>query len=156
NIGRAGLCGGIAAAAVAIVSPFVPIALIYADVRHKFGFRRTLGDVTNFGADLATYLNGNASISHPLALWRFLPSVSKPVGSEGELFIGLAAMILAGAGAAMACRNWRDPSLTSARLYTFVLVAALVLSLGAEPAAWRQPLPIGGPYRWLFATLPGF
>jgi hypothetical protein len=153
---RAGLITRMAAAGAVIVAAFAPVALIYADVRRVFGFRRTLDDVTNFGADLGAYLNGNAAIRHPLALWRFLPSVSKPVGSEGELFIGLAATLLAAIGVAMAFRQWRDASLTSARVYSFVLLIGLILSLGAQPAAWRVPLPIGGLYRALFAVLPGF
>ena len=79
---RPRVLGGLAIAAGLIVAALAPIAVIYFRVRREFGFRRTLEDATNFGADLATYLHGNDGVRPPLTLWRHLPFVVKPQGPE--------------------------------------------------------------------------
>ena len=55
-------------------------------------------------------------------------------------------------------RSSRTPNetRTTIALYGAIAAAALILSMGAQPTAWGWPLPIGAPYRWLFAHLPGF
>ena len=45
---------------------------------------------------------------------------------------------------------------TTVALYAAIAASAIVLSMGAQPTVWGWPLPIGAPYRWLFALMPGF
>lgn len=150
------LAWGAAAAGATIGAVLLPIALVYVDVRQRFGLRRSVEDVTYFGADVAAYLHGNDAVTHPLTIWRHLPYVDKPMGSEGELFIGAFAIAAAAGAVVMAWWRWRAPDFRAARLYSVILAAAFVLSLGAQPAAWGVPLPIGSVYRALFNWFPGF
>ena len=48
----------------------------------------------------------------------------------------------------LCCAAW-------ARLYLFICVLALVLSLGPRPAAFGWQLPFPGPYAWMTAVVPG-
>ena len=153
---RPAVLAGLSGAAAVVAAALTPIAMQYFRVRRAYGFSRTLSDASFFGADLATYLHGNEGSRPPLVLWRVLPFATKPAGSEGELFMGAMAMLLATAGIVAAGRRWRDPALSNARVYVAVLVAAVVLSLGAAPAAWGVSLPIGDLYRALFQLVPGF
>ena len=153
---RLSVLAGLTGAAAVIAGALTPIAIEYFRVRRTYGFGRTLSDASFFGADLGTYLHGNDGTRPPLTLWRFLPFVVKPGGAEGELFLGAAALVLAAAAIVVSYRRWRDPALASARVYGVVLVAAVVLSLGAAPTAWGVSLPIGDLYRALFQLVPGF
>jgi hypothetical protein len=146
----------LAVAAALIVAPLVPIGVAYFDVRRFFGFRRTLQDAANFGADLAAYFHGNEAVRPPLTLWRHLPFVAKPAGPEGELFVGALALALAAVGIVAGYRRRRESMWSAARVYSVVLAAALLLSLGSQPTAWGVRLPIGGIYQTLFAVWPGF
>ncbi len=153
---RKRMAGDFVGSAAVILVVLLPIALVYVDARRTYGLRRTEEDVANFGADLGAYLHGTEAIHPPIALWRRLPYVAKPGGPEGEIFPGVAALALAG----LALWPRRSTSHLTRRdlvpLYAGVGLVALVLSLGTRPTAWGWPLPIGAPYRWLFAYLPGF
>ena len=153
---RSRLAGGLAIGAVMAVGAMMPIARAYFAVRRTYGFHRLLQDVTTFGADLGAYLHGNEGVHPPLAIWHHLPFVARPGGPEGELFPGAVALVLAAIATVFGCRRWHDSRLASVRVYTLVLLSALILSLGAKPTTWGVNVPIGGPYRAAFALLPGF
>ncbi|MCC7415672.1 MAG: hypothetical protein IT176_00915 [Acidobacteria bacterium] len=154
------LAGPLALAGAAIVAALAPIALVYLDVRQTYGLLRSELDVTTFGADLGAYLRGPGAASARLDLWRWLPSVARPLGPEGELFPGLAALALAAAGFWPSRARGHGPGDHRAsappRAYAAMAVAAALLSLGIRPAAWGVALPFGGIYMWLFEHLPGF
>jgi hypothetical protein len=140
-----------------ILVVFAPIALVYYDVRHTYGLQRTEDEVSTFGADLGAYLHGNEALRPPIRIWRALPHFDKPGGPEGEIFPGVAAIALA--FAAFLRRRTPDNSgrlRTAAALYGTIAVAAIVLSMGADPTVWGARLPVGGIYRALFAYVPGF
>ena len=90
---------------------------------------------------------------------------SLPIGRhELELFPGLLILLLAIAAVWLALRHkgsvpasFTPSTLLSvwARLYVFICVLALVLSLGPRPAAFGHQLPFPGPYAWMAAVLPG-
>jgi hypothetical protein len=149
---------GLLLSALCIVLTFTPIAVVYYGVRQAYGLERSEDDVSAFGADLGAYLHGNEALRPPIRIWRALPHFDKPTGPEGEIFPGMAAIALAG----LAFWPRRNPSAVSRRaqrvvaLYGTIGAAAIVLSLGADPAAWGKRLPIGGLYLWLFEHVPGF
>ena len=145
---------GLLVSAVCIAVVFAPIAAVYFDVRQTYGFQRTAAEVSTFGADLGAYLHGNEALRPPIRIWRALPHFDKPGGPEGEVFPGIAAIVLA--AAALWPRRRTGPLRTVVALYAAIGAAALVLSMGADPTVWGMPLPIGAAYRWLFAYVPGF
>jgi hypothetical protein len=155
--GRGRLAAGFLVSAVCIVAVFAPIAAVYFEVRQTYGFERTEGEVTTFGADLGTYLHGNEALRPPIRIWRVLPHFDKPGGPEGEVFPGLMALVLA--FAALWPRKRLETGAatrTIVALYAAIGASAVILSMGAQPTAWGSPVPIGAPYRWLFAYMPGF
>ena len=143
----------LAAGGLVVLAALTPIVLIYFDVRRAYGLRRSLDDVTNLGADLAAYFHDNEGLRAPIRLWTLLPHVDKPAGPEGELFPGSVALAFASVALWPLASRRAEPWV---RLYAIIGVAALLLSLGARPALWGRPLPVGLLYRWLFAYLPGF
>jgi hypothetical protein len=155
---RRRIATGLAASALCILVTFAPIALVYFDVRQTYGLERTEDEVSTFGADLGAYLHGNEALRPPIRIWRALPHYDKPGGPEGEVFPGIAAIVLALAAL------WPRPQTPASagelssvvRLYAVIGAAALVLSMGADPTVWGMRLPIGAAYRWLFAYVPGF
>jgi hypothetical protein len=156
--GRRRLATGFLVSAVCIVATFAPIASVYFEVRQRYGLQRSEDEVTNFGADLGAYLHGNEALHPPIRIWRALPHFDKPGGPEGEVFPGTMALALAFVALWPRRRTAPNPDRpgTTIALYAAIGAAAVVLSLGAEPAAWGRPLPIGAAYRWLFAHVPGF
>jgi hypothetical protein len=155
---RRRLAAGLLVSAICIGAAFAPIAAVYYDVRQTYGFQRTESEVTSFGADLGAYLHGNEALRPPIRIWRALPHVDKPAGPEGEVFPGAMALALAGAALWSRLRSaphGQGPG-SAVALYTTIAAAAVVLSLGAQPAAWGWPLPIGAVYRWMFMHVPGF
>jgi hypothetical protein len=155
---RRRIATGLAVSALCILVTFAPIALVYFDVRQMYGQQRTEDEVSTFGADLGAYLHGNEALRPPIRIWRALPHFDKPGGPEGEVFPGIAAIVLAVAA------FWprRHTSANAGErsgvvpLYAAIGTAALVLSMGADPAVWGVRVPIGAVYRWLFAYVPGF
>ena len=156
--GRRRLAAGFAVSAVCIAVTFAPIAAVYFEVRQTHGFQRTEDEVANFGADLGAYLHGNEALRPPIRLWRALPYVAKPGGPEGEVFPGTMALALAIVALWPRRRTAQGPdrARTTVALYAAIAAFAIVLSMGAQPTVWGWPLPIGAPYRWLFAQIPGF
>ena len=70
------------------------------------------------------------------------------------MFPGLTMLVLSAGGMALVVlRRRRFPLGT---VYIASGTVALLLSLGAAPAAWGRPLPIGVLYRLLYAHAPGF
>jgi len=154
---RRRVAGGLLVSGLCIGVVFAPIALVYFDVRQTYGFQRTEDEVANFGADLGSYFHGNEALRPPIRIWRALPHVDKPGGPEGEIFPGAAALILA--LAALWPRRARPDGTgqwTGVLQYGAVALAAVVLSMGADPTVWGVRLPLGFVYRALFAGVPGF
>jgi hypothetical protein len=152
---RTSIVLGLGVAAVIVVGALLPIAIVYFTVRHQFGMTRSIGEAAAFGADLGAYLHGNDAVRTPLLVWPHLPFVANPGGPESALWIGVAGLLLTAVGLSVAFRwsasEWRS----IARVYALIGAAALILSLGADPAAWRIRLPFGALYRALFAIVPG-
>ena len=147
----------LAAAAAAILVALAPVAWAYVRVRREQGLARTPGDILQFSPDLSAY----AHVSQSIWAWRRL----LPIGRhEQELFPGLIVVLLA-VGAAWYATRAVTPSASSAglpvspatctRMYVFILVIAIVLSLGPRPAAFGWQLPFPGPYAWVSAVVPG-
>ena len=149
---------GLAVSALCILVTFAPIALVYLDVRQTYGLQRSEDEVATFGADLGAYLHGNEALRPPIRIWRALPHYDKPGGPEGEVFPGIAAIALAIAALWPRRRTPPAPGERSrvVPLYAAIGTAALVLSMGADPAVWGVRVPVGAVYRWLFAHVPGF
>ncbi len=145
------------AASVATLAALAPVAWAYVRVRREQGLARTPGDILQFSPDLSAY----AHVSQSVRAWRHL----LPIGRhEQELFPGLIIVALAVGAAWHAARAPRpsassatrpDSAATHARLYLFILLLTLVLSLGPRPSAFGWHLPFPGPYAWLSAVVPG-
>lgn len=151
----------LAAGAVVGLS-LLPIARVYARAHQDYGLQRSARDVQIFGADLGAYVRGSMGLVPRLPLWGLLPQVAKPAGPEGELFPGMTVLVFVAITWLWPRRRGTTADLESSprqgaiASYAAAGAVALLLSLGTEPAAWGHPLPLGGPYRWLFAHLPGF
>jgi hypothetical protein len=147
----------LAAAAVAIVAAIAPVAWAYIRVRREQGLTRSPSDVLHYSPALDAYGHVSARV------WAWAHVL--PTGPhEHELFPGLIIVLLAlGAVRVAARREDRadagPPALprpaTWARLYLFIVVLMLVLSLGPRPSAFGWRLPLTGPYAWLAAVAPG-
>jgi hypothetical protein len=151
-----GLLPRLATATVAILAALAPVAWAYVHVRREQGLARTAGDVIQFSPDLSAYTH----VSQNVWAWRHL----LPIGRhEQELFPGLITVLLALGAAWYAAHPGRpsssatlpDSVATYVRLYFFILVVTLVLSLGPRPSAFGWHLPVPGPYAWLSAVVPG-
>jgi hypothetical protein len=128
------------AAALAVVVMF-PVVSAYWQLRQESGLRRPLDEITSQSADVGDY----ASASPSLYLWG---GMGRGRG-EHELFPGLLAMGLA----LVAVKN--RPRSGVVGLYTVILTAAFVLSLGREPHAFGQRMPVPGPYALWLRVMPG-
>ncbi len=143
--------------AAAILAALAPVAAAYLRVRREQGLTRLPGDLLQYSAPLEAY----ARVADRAWAWRHL----LPIGRhELELFPGLLILLLAIAAVWLALRrkgsvpaSFTPSTLLSvwARLYVFICVLALVLSLGPRPAAFGHQLPFPGPYAWMAAVLPG-
>ncbi len=105
---------------------------------------RPYGDWAIFSANLRSY------VSAPLSahVWAVLSHGDD--FPERQLFPGL--MILLASAAAL----WPGGQRRRATiLYAVLAAAALVLSLGPEPAAWSHRLLPWGPYLWVARVVPG-
>lgn len=136
----------VAGAAVAASLPLLPILARYASAQRDLGLSRNLGEISAYGADIASMLCAPST----LTVWGWLRIACAP---EGELFPGLGPVLVLAAGVLLAARagNGRRrevPSgpparITAARRHAiraacvlalvFAAVAISVVALGA----WR-------------------
>ncbi len=107
----------------------------------------TPGDLVAYSADLGTYLNVHPAL--PTARW--LGGVAQDEGHifPGFVILALAAVALVPMGRRRLVTRWRWA-------YLALAVAAVLASLGPEPRAWGEPLPIPKMYAWLAANVPLF
>jgi hypothetical protein len=153
--GRGRTAVSLAVAAAVILAALAPVASAYVRVRREQGLRRSFGDIVQFSPDLAGY----AHVNERLLFWgRLLPHGPY----EREVFPGLLVTVLAlTAIGTQAIRRTPGSALSAAppahwlALYTVVLGAALVLSLGPVPRVGGHTLPFPGPYAWLLPLVPG-
>jgi hypothetical protein len=147
--------GELAVAGTFMLATFAPVVVVYREVREHYGMRRSQEDVEQFGADLGAYGHGSLGIVPEVSLAPMLfRQYAKPVGPEGELFPGLGIVLLSAGG--LAALMLRRGSVPLGAVYVASGLVAMLLSLGASPAAWGRPLPVGGLYRFLYAYAPGF
>jgi hypothetical protein len=147
----------LSAGALAILAALAPVAWAYVRVRREQGLARTPGDILQFSPDLSAY----AHVGQSVWAWRHL----LPIGRhEQELFPGLIVVLLAIGGAWYATRTATAsassaglsvPLAACTRVYLFILLITIVLSLGPRPGAFGWRLPFPGPYAWLIAVVPG-
>jgi hypothetical protein len=136
--------GWLAGASAIILICVGTVAWAYVSVRSRYGFRRPYDDWSMFSANLRSYVSAPDNVR----LWgTWLHGDEFP---ERQLFPGLVALIAA-AAAIWPGRGRRRAAL----LYGCLAAAALVLSLGPEPAAWSYRLLPSGPYLWLARLVPG-
>ena len=142
--------GALAAAGLVVAVCTVPFMLPYLELRALTGQQRTLEEAASFGAEPSAYANADAD----LRLWpRALPAHPRP---EGNLFPGLALLLLAAAGVVATLRHaWVDTAqqrgrapglprlLTRWRMPLLVLCAA---TLAVSLLGWI-PYLFGGPPR---------
>lgn len=134
----------LAAAAAVILIVFGATAVVYISVRDRYGLTRPYGDWITFSADVRSYVSVPATVR----LWA--PWLNGDRLPERQLFPGLVTLICAAVALwpARGCRG-------VVRLYAAIALAAFVLSLGPEPAAWSHRLLPAGPYAWLVRIVPG-
>jgi hypothetical protein len=114
----------IAIATVIAVVPLAPVLYKYSTVHSHFGFVRGYFEIRTFSADIA----GLLCASPTLTFWGWIRVMCGP---EGELFPGVALMLLAVLGlVAMVVRSWRSTSVESGAFVTwfrrFLLFVAAV------------------------------
>jgi hypothetical protein len=147
--------GELAVTGAFMLATFAPVVVVYREVREQYGMRRSQEDVEQFGADLGAYGHGSLGIVPEVSVAPILfRQYAKPVGPEGELFPGLGILLLSAGG--LATLLWRRGSFPLGTIYVASGLVAVLLSLGAAPAAWGRPLPIGALYRFLYTYAPGF
>jgi hypothetical protein len=132
----------VAAAALAAVV-LAPVVSAYYRARADHDFVRKPSEIAALSADAGDYFRAHNHV----ALWR----QARPGTGEHELFPGAVMVLLAGA----ALFAPRRPAAIRIRLYAAIAAAAIVLSLGPQPAAWGHVSPIPGPYQFLLSTVPG-
>ena len=100
-------------ASVVAIVPLAPVLYRYATVHSHFGFVRDYWEIRLFSADIAGLLCAPQS----LTFWGW---VRVMCGPEGEVFPGVALMLLTIAGiAGILVQAWRSPSVESLRVITF-------------------------------------
>lgn len=136
---------GLAAAAI-VLAAIVPVWMVYGRV---WGSRDVpTGEILENAADLGTYLAVPAAVPH--AAW--LPGVAQP---EGCFFPGLVVTALAILGLSPWPRCGDANAWRYRLLFVAMAVLAIWVSLGPEPRAWGEPLPIPSLHRAL-TSLPLF
>lgn len=127
----------------------LPFVLPYERNRER-GFYRRYEDVVHFSASLPDYLTPSSFNRSPL--WGFLPAEQR---SERTLFMGIAALALAGIG--VLSRKAREAGGTDRVFWIFaigIVASSVILSLGPELRWNGTLLPL--PYRFFYRHLPGF
>jgi F5/8 type C domain len=114
------LIAGLAAAGAAAAALVLPALWSYRDIHARYGFSRTGGGLTVYGADITSMLSAPAH----LRLWHVLHVSSR---AEGHLFPGLAAPLLI--AAALATRR-RLPRVPDSRIVLAIRRGAAVLLIG--------------------------
>jgi hypothetical protein len=152
---RARTAASLAVAAAVILAALAPVASGYLRVRRDQGLRRSFGDIVQFSPDLMGY----AHVNERLLFWGRVLSHGP---YEREVFPGLMVTALAVTALGIGVRRRAPGALGSSvspersiPLYTVVLVAALILSLGPIPRVGGHTLPFPGPYAWLLPLVPG-
>jgi hypothetical protein len=136
--------GWLAAASAIILLCLGAVAWAYVSVRQQYGFRRPYDDWSMFSANLRSYVSAPDTSS----LWgTVLHGDEFP---ERQLFPGFVTLVAAAAAFWPGARRRR-----LAFCYGGLAAAALLLSLGPEPAAWSHRLLPSGPYLWLARFVPG-
>ena len=145
-------------ATVVAVLPLAPVLYRYTSVHSHFGFVRGYWEIRGFSADIA----GVLCAPELLTFWGW---VRVKCGPEGELFPGVALMLLSILGlVAMVVRSWRSESIDSgtvvtwlrrvvlfiASVYTIVILVLLVSgpfmfevgALRVQASTFRKPLQV--------------
>ncbi len=136
--------GWLAAASALILLSLGAVAWAYVAVRQQYGFRRPYDDWSMFSANLRSYV----SAPDTSRLWGVV--LHGDEFPERQLFPGFVTLIAAAAAL------WPGQARRRlAVLYGTLAAAALILSLGPEPAAWSHRLLPSGPYVWLARIVPG-
>jgi hypothetical protein len=136
--------GWLAAASALILLCLGAVAWAYVSVRRQYGFRRPYDDWSMFSANLRSYV----SAPDTSRLWGIV--LHGDEFPERQLFPGFVTLIAA-AAAFWPGRRRRPLAIG----YGALAAAALLLSLGPEPAAWSHRLLPSGPYLWLARIVPG-
>jgi hypothetical protein len=139
----------LAGALIVILAILAPVAMQYYRVRVDNQQIRSEGEIESGGADLRAYFVADSGV------WRRWLPFPKPIfgETEKELFPGLVAPALAAIALVAALRRRRVWEW--ALVYTAIVVAGFVLSLGPLVRAWGVVLTRHGPYDWLQHLLPG-
>ena len=133
-------------ATVVGVLPLAPVLYTYATVHNHYGFVRGYWEIRTFSADIAALLCAPSS----LTFWGW---VRVKCGPEGELFPGVALMLLSVLGMiGMAVRSWRSTSVQSGRVVTYarrflLFVASLYAVVIAVLLLWGPFMFSIGPLR---------
>ena len=90
--------GAIVAASAGVAAAMLPFLVEYQAVHERFGFRRMPSEIATFSADVLALFDA----SPRLLLWGRMQAFHK---AEGELFPGLAILVLVAAGVAVASRS---------------------------------------------------
>ena len=135
--------GWLAGASAIILMCVGTVAWAYVSVRRQYGFRRPYDDWAMFSANLRSYVSAPDTVR----LWG--TRLHGDEFPERQLFPGLVTLIAS--AAAIWPGGRRRPAVL---LYGALAAAALLLSLGPEPAAWSHRLA-WGPYLWLARLVPG-
>jgi F5/8 type C domain len=148
----------IALATVVAILPLAPVLYRYTTVHSQFGFMRGYWEIRGFSADIA----GLLCAPQLLTFWGW---VRVKCGPEGELFPGVALMLVSALGlAGMVVRSWRTTSIQSgtavtwfrrfllfvASVYTIVMLVLLVSgpfmfdlgSLRIQASTYRKPVQV--------------
>jgi F5/8 type C domain len=144
----------VAAAAVVATLPLLPIVLGYQRVHQALGISRSIGEIRLYSADLASLID----VSELLAFWHFTPPFHR---AEGQLFPGLAGVILVTAGVLLGQSRREEWPLWRTRVRRGLLVATVVfgaaaVSAGVVPWAVRiagLSLSVTRPYKPLTLAL---
>jgi len=145
-------------ATVVAVLPLAPVLYRYTSVHSHFGFVRGYWEIRGFSADIA----GLLCAPELLTFWGW---VRVKCGPEGELFPGVALMVLSALGlVGMVVRSWRSESVESgtvvtwfrrvllfvASVYTIVILVLLLLGpfmfdlgpLRIQASTYRKPVQV--------------
>jgi hypothetical protein len=100
-----------------------PVLLPYTAWHEYYGFRRNVGEIESFSADVLSLVDG----SHILKTWPNVPSLDRP---EGQLYPGVLTVVLLLTAAAVWWRQ-REPAPGSARVSaTLALLGGVMILVG--------------------------